>query len=303
MIRIENAKACPTKRNTGQAGVLSALGQELNMLTDNEKLSAITDCINKWAHSLETRPMQLGRTFSELDGFLGAFDAIKHILRYSEPLEAQLSWISFCSYKGLFEGAEYYPDEMFKCAEDDPCFLFKKYRKEYREWVEMKIEHRNNPIDSRLTELLKQANDIEANLLVPWFSEYPSNAAIEIYRTRINRRYVSEPTVAIGLAKMGDEKVFAWAKKNVIAAKSKNSWKIALNCIASSPLDEADIILQGLIASGNIGDIRWFIDMVVQSKNINKIDRLRQIVPKVSGNEYLSRRLEKEINNLKEHKS
>ena len=267
-------------------------------MTDAEKLKEISDWVEYWTLILENKPEFLFRSISELDSFLQGIDTIYPILQFGVPYENQLSWTCFCSYKGLIEGSSYKPEEIFKCDGTDPFLMIKKYRKEYREWVDMKIEHMINPLNSRLTDVLRQASDIEINMLEPWFSEYPSDAAIKIYSQYFNKRYVSRTNIAIGLAKMGDKKVFAWAKKQLDSAKTNKYRTIAVKCIAASPLNEADILVQEIIAGGILRDLESIAGVIATSRNINKLVRLTQIKKNVKGNEYISHCIEDALSEL-----
>lgn len=253
------------------------------MYTDEEKLAEIQDMCNKWDAILNDRPAFMAQSITEAEGVFFVFDEIRRVVKYGEPYDYELSWRGFLEYKGLFYDACYYPEKIFKSTDSDKFSLLKKYRAEFYEWMDLKIEHRKNPIDSKLTKLLGTTDKTGAAKLATWFARYPSEEVINMYSARVNGRYSNHHRIAIGLARMGDEKVVKWAIKKMRQSVTYATRTLAVECIATSPLEKADIVIQEVISSQNIIDIEHAIGAFAESSNPHKFERLKTILPIIAG--------------------
>ncbi len=247
------------------------------------KIMMIEEVVEDFFYYFNNRP-QLYGSVEEIEANFLFVDRIDFILKHGTKIDhRELSWRSFLIYKKIIIGPRSILFDTIKNTED-PYDSLKKLRLEYNKWVEMKLSHKKNPDNSALIELLEKADERRADDLLPWFAKYPSPKVISIYSNRIKCDYLNNPSIAIGLAKMGDEKVLSWAISQLEKGHPSKERRLILKCISSSPHDYANSITKELIQKIQLDNIEQRDDIehlartLGKSANPKKFERLEQII-------------------------
>lgn len=260
------------------------------MIDCNKKLLEIKRIVDIYLRTLERKPQMLG-SIEEIESSFFLIDQINIILTYGiEYNDEDLSWRSFLVFKGI-GGANEIAAKTIK-KDKEPFCLLVSLRNEYYKWLDMKISHKDNPNDSPLIELLKQVDERESYELIRWFEKYPSEKAIRIYLDRINNNYIDFPRVSKGLARMGDRGVYEWANNQLKHYKKIDERKLALECVAVSPLKEADDVLGSIVQSNRVDDIDCLVCAFGNSANKKKFEWIDQIISLPIRNEVINASIE-----------
>jgi hypothetical protein len=245
----------------------------------NKKLELIKEIIDNFKLFSMERPGMYGG-FEDIEANFWIVDNIDLILKYGVVKNyRELSWSSFLAFKSedyCIVGQAY--KILKERNEDSSDSEFKKLREEYYKWREIKLEYIMENNESRIIELLEKSNYYQSRELLRCFTKYPSKRAIEIYLLKVNNDYLNNPDITIGIAKMGDEKIFKWAKEQINKDLYNNERDLALKCIAASPLAEANNIAKKIIQTENVEDIKSLLHGFCMYTNKHNLNRLEQIM-------------------------
>lgn len=268
-----------------------------------KKLKYIKKIVDDFNYFIDVNPRFLG-TIKEIEANFFIIDRLNFILKYGIEIDhSEHSWVAFLSFKEFIKGSNISISNTIK-ENEEQYRLLKELRREYDEWVKLKMLHRENPDDSQLLHFLEECDERDAHKFLPWFTQYPSSKAISIYSNIIKEDYFSNPSITIGLAKMGDKKVLSWAIKKLDQDNSFEERRIILKCIAFSPHQEADDILKNIIKASRannidqVDDIECLAGILGESTSKNKFIRLEQIILKPEKSLTLKKILELSIRNL-----
>lgn len=131
-------------------------------------------------------------------------------------------------------------------------------------------------------DVLKAANAEEASRLTKWFSQHPSNEAIEICSKLLGEEYEKKSQLTYGLAGMGDAKTVEWALR-FAKEQSESRW-IAFYVLARSPLAEADDAARKVIASDDITAVTALVQGYEESFAVHRVARLDEALARHKSN-------------------
>lgn len=246
------------------------------MTEKSHRLLEVRTIVNNYLQTLKEKPQMLG----SLDNIEGAFyllDQLYITLNYGEENNvSELSWMSFLSFKGI-GGVTKNATPTLKNT-TNPFQSLIRLRDEYYRWIEIKISHKRHPDDSPLTKILETANERESFELLSWFSKYPSTKAIKLYSDLIKNNYIGFPEIARGLARMGDANILTWSICQITKKEDDIRRKLAIECLAVSPLKKADCFVKNIINEPKFDDIESLICAFGNSANKNKFEHISQII-------------------------
>lgn len=246
------------------------------MVGTGNKIQAIEQIIEGYLYTLNKKPQMLG-SIEEIESCFFLLDQIKIILEYGEENnDPDLSWGAFLAFKGIGDLNGFVSSSIKD--KKDPYRTLVDLRNEYYRWIKFKIWHKNNPGDNPLIDLLEKSSKREILQLLSWFTKYPSAKVIKIYSDRINRNYSDFPEIAKGLSRMGDKDVLNWSINKIEEMKCNDKRKLAIECLAISPLAEADSVIHQIISGNLFHDIDCLVCAFGNSANKNKFDWIKQII-------------------------